>query len=61
MGAERVISNSEKVRCLGRLQARELSASEIEAVGGGASYTGISNFRWLDDGRATFEYGDYTP
>lgn len=61
MGVERVISSTENVRCLGRLQARELSASEIEAVGAGASYTGISNFKVDYDGRVTFDYGDYTP
>jgi hypothetical protein len=42
--------------------ARELSADEIEAVGGGASYTRIENFRWVDDqGNAEFEYGDHDP
>ena len=49
-------------RCLGRLLAQELTAEEINAVGGGASYTGISNFRWVDDdGNAEFSYADYNP
>jgi hypothetical protein len=40
--------------------ARELTAGEIEAVGGGASYTWIENFRWLDRyGEAEFDYSDY--
>lgn len=47
-------------RCLGRLMARELTASEIEAIGGGASYTQVSDFHWVDnDGNAEFRYGDY--
>lgn len=53
-------SDTEASRCLGRLVARELTAEEIESVGGGASYTGISNFRWVDnEGNAEFEYSDY--
>jgi hypothetical protein len=55
-------SNTAAPRCLGRLLARELTADEIDAVGGGASYTGISNFRWVDEnGNAEFEYSDYNP
>ncbi len=49
-------------RCFGRLKARELNPAEIESVSGGASYTGLSNFRWVDDaGNAEFSYSDYTP
>ena len=54
-------SNSEG-RCFGRLKARELCPAEIESVSGGASYTGISEFRFTDDeGNAEFNYSDYTP
>jgi hypothetical protein len=46
-------------RCLGRLMAHELTEEEIESVSGGISYTGISNFEWLDDeGNARFSYSD---
>lgn len=41
--------------------ARELTAGEIEAVGGGVSYTGISMFEVTDaeEGRIRFDYTDY--
>ncbi|HEX8511619.1 MAG TPA: hypothetical protein VF688_00780 [Allosphingosinicella sp.] len=56
---EQVTTAAAAPRCLGRLMARELTAGEIEAVGGGTSYTMIENFRWVDDqGNAEFEYGD---
>jgi len=49
-------------RCFGHQMARELTAEEIASVSGGASYTGISDFRWLDDeGNAEFSYSDYIP
>jgi hypothetical protein len=51
----------EQTRCLGRLLARELTSEEIASVGGGASYTGISDFRWVDDENAEFRYSDYEP
>lgn len=59
---EQATSAAAAPRCLGRLVARELTADEIEAVGGGASYTGISDFRWVDEnGNAEFSYSDYHP
>lgn len=60
MMTEQVPAASAAPRCLGRLMARELTAGEIEAIGGGASYTGISNFRWRENGEAEFSYEDYS-
>lgn len=49
-------------RCFGHQMARELTQAEIASVGGGASYTGISNFQWLDEnGNCEFQYSDYEP
>lgn len=56
------VTAAEAPRCLGRLMARELTSEEIEAVGGGASYTMIENFRWVNnEGDAEFDYGDFDP
>lgn len=57
-----VTSDAGSSRCFGRQQARELTAAEIDSISGGASYTGISNFRWEnEEGDATFNYSDYEP
>lgn len=49
-------------RCFGHQMARELTREEIASVSGGASYTGITNFTWLDEeGNCEFSYSDYTP
>lgn len=54
--------NTGTQRCFGRQMARELTQQEIASVSGGASYTGITNFTWLDsEGNCEFSYSDYEP
>ena len=49
-------------RCFGHQMARELTQAEIASISGGASYTGITNFQWLDqEGNCEFSYTDYEP
>lgn len=61
MMTEQVPTASAAPRCLGRLMAQELTAGEIEAIGGGVTYSGISMFEVVDEaeGRVRFNYEDY--